>query len=296
MQHACKRHTRKRLVSERIFVSVFGFGKCHFCTEAFRLANLAALFELFGAFQMFFEVLLGRLAHYDKFLAQAKRKILCRHIHENCILRHLEFGLAGVHVFLRGVVRGINLEARKDGPHDGQAGVKEPVVLHLHVEIGIFNLFGGFLALALCHLHSGIVGGLAIHDPLPDIRRFSIYVCLGRFFVHAGFLRLRYGLLVCFGIGAVVRGKISFRIGGSPGNIAERLLNLPEVNRNGVIDFGNARRQTHCREEPCKSFVLAAFGDIHFCLFGLDFRIVGHRQIQRILQRKRGGVHSHTAT
>ena len=53
VQHACKSHTGKRLVAKGVFVSVLGFGEGHFGAEAFGLANLAALFELLGTFQMF---------------------------------------------------------------------------------------------------------------------------------------------------------------------------------------------------------------------------------------------------
>ena len=283
MQKACKRHTGQRLIAQSVFVSVFCFSKRNFGTEAFRLANLTAFFQFLGAIQMFFEVPLGCLAHYDKFFAQTKRKVLCRHIHEHRVLRHLEFGLAGVHVFLGGIVCGINLETRKNGPHDGQAGVKEPIILHLHVEIGIFDLLGGFLALAFSHFHGGIVSVLAAHDPAPDIGRFGIHIGFGRFFVHARFHRLAYSLLISFSVSSVVCRKISLGISGSPGNIAQRLLNSPKVNRNRVINLGNACRQAHRREESGKSFVFTTFGYIHFRLFGLDLRIVGHSHVQRIL-------------
>ena len=227
MQQACKRHAGKRLVAESIFVGVLGFGQSNFGTQAFRLANLTTFFKLLGAVQMFFKIFLGRLAHHDKFFAQAKREILCRHIHEDRILRHLKFGLAGVHVLLGGIVCRINLETRKDGPYNSEAGVKEPIVLHLHVEIGILDLFSRFLPFALGHLHSGIVCILAIHDTAPDIGGLGIHISLGRFFVHAGGHRLRNRFLVCFRISAVVGGKVSLRISGSTRDIGKWLLNTP---------------------------------------------------------------------
>ena len=56
---------------------------------------------------------------------------------------------------------------------------------------------------------------------------------------------------------------------------AGNMMIEPNVNNEDtkltVIDFGNASRQTHCREESGKSFLFATFGNIHFSLFSFDF-------------------------
>ena len=77
--------------------------------------------------------------------------------------------------------------------------------------------------------------------------------------------------LVSLGVGPIVRGDISLGIGGRTRDIAQGLLYAPKVDINGIIDFGNASRQTHCREESGKSFLFATFGNIHFSLFSFDF-------------------------
>ena len=131
---------------------------------------------------MFFEVLLGGLTHADKFFAQAERKVLGRDIHQNGVLRHFKFRLTGVHIFLGCVISRINLETGKDRPHNGQACVKEPVVLHLHVVVGV--LCGRTILFR--SLHGGVIDILAIDDSTPDIGRFGIHISLGGLFVHAG--------------------------------------------------------------------------------------------------------------
>ena len=291
VQQACKSHTGKRLVAEGIFVSVFGFGKGHFGTETFRLANLTALFELLGTVQMFFKVLFSRLAHADKLFAQAERKVLGRDIHQNGVLRHFKFCLTGVHILLGGVISRINLETGKNRPNDGQASVKEPIVLHLHVEIGVVDVLSRGRAILFRSLLSECFWRTRAKLFLEGI--FGISLCLG----FAPRLGIGAFVSLLITIGSFVVGlDICLGISGSTGYIAKRLLDTPEVNINGVIDFGNASRQTHRREETGKSFIFATLGNIHFRLFSLDFGIVRHGHIQRILQRKRCRISSHATT
>ena len=232
---------------------------------------------------MFFKVLLGRLAHADKLFAQAERKVLGRHIHEHGVLRHFKFSLAGVHILLGGIVSGINLETGKDRPNDGQASVKEPIVLHLHVVVGVLCgrtiLFRSLLGKRFRRTRAKLF--------LEGV--FGISLCLG--FVPRLGIGAFVSLLIASG-SLVVGIDISLGISGRTSDIAQ----TPEVNINGVIDFGNASRQTHRREETGKSFVFATLGNIHFRLFSLDFGIVRHGHIQRILQRKRCRISSHATT
>ena len=220
MQEACKSHAGQGLVTESIFISVLGFGKGHFGTEALGLADLATFFKLLGAFEMFCKVSLGRFAHHNKLFAQAERKVLGRDIHEDRILCHFEFGLARVHIFLGGIVSGINLETGKDRPHNSETGVKEPVVLHFHVEIGVLDFIRRFLLFALRHLHGSVISVLAVDNAFPDFSGLGIHSGFCGFVIQSRALSLSQGFLVGFGIGAVVRCQISLRVGCGPRNIS----------------------------------------------------------------------------
>ena len=183
MQKTCKSHASKRLVAESIFVSVFGFGESHLGTETFGLANLAAFFKLFRTIQMFFKIFLCRLAHANELFAKAERKILRCDIHKDGVLSHLEFSLASIHILFSGIVSGINLEPGKNRPNNSEAGVKEPIVLHLHVEIGFVDFLLVFSPILFGHLDSRIVCVLTVDDPFPNIGRLGIHSRLSRFFI-----------------------------------------------------------------------------------------------------------------
>ena len=224
MQKACKCHAGKRLVAQGVFVGVLRLRQSHLGTETFRLADLPARLKLLGTFQMLFKVPHRGFAHPGKFLGQAERKVLGRHVHQNCILRHVEFGLARIHIFLSGIVRRSNLESRKDGPDGGEAGVEENVVLHLHAKIGIVDFIGILLFRSIRILYGGIPRILTRHNAVPNFGRPRIHIGLGGIFAHARGSRLRNGILVRLGIGTVIGGDIRLGVGGSPRDIGHRLL------------------------------------------------------------------------
>ena len=224
MQKACKCHAGKRLVAHRILIGILRFRQGHLGTEPFGLADLPARLKLLGTFQMLFKVPHRSLAHPGEFLGQAERKVLSRHVHQNCILRHVELGLARVHVLLCRIVRRRNLEARKDGPDSGEARVEEHVVLHPHAKFGIVDLVGHLLFRFFRILYGGIPRILAGDNTVPDFGRPRIHIGLGGIVAHARFARLRNGILVRLGIGTVIGGDIRLGVGGSPRDIGHRLL------------------------------------------------------------------------
>ena len=235
-----------------------------------------------------FQVLHRGFAHHRKFLGKAQRKVLGRHIHQDGVLRHVEFRLAGSHVLFRGIVCRINLEAGKDGPHHGHAGVEEHVVLYLHAKVGIVYLIRRIGAVIFCSLLGKRIHLVAPHDTAADFVHPLVHHALGSRLVQPGGHRLLHGIVVGLRVRHVVCRKVRLRICGGTGHLAQGPLEAAQVNRNRVVNLRDTRRKGNLRQEPGEGFALPAFGHFDLCLFGLNLRVVRLRHFQGFLQRKRG--------
>ena len=161
---------------------------------------------------MFFQILLGVLPHHRQFFGQPKGKVLGGHIHQDGILRHVKSGLLGVYVFLGGIVGGINLETRENGPDGRKPSIEEQFVLDLHPEFGIVNL--GLRRIHLLLGGGGVLVGLLLGDFLggPSEPTFGESVGLG-----CG-QPLSQGTVIGLGIprtGLIIGVNVSLGIGGS---------------------------------------------------------------------------------
>ena len=250
VQQARKRHSGKRLVTQSILVCILRLCKRDFGTQAFRLAYLAAFLEFLGAFQVAFEVLHRGFAHHGKFLGEAERKVLGRHVHQDGVLRHVEFRLAGSHVLLGRIVCRINLEAGEDGPHHGHAGIEEHVVLYLHAKVGIVYLIRRIGAVIFCSLLGKRIYLVAPHDTAADFVHPLVHHALGSRLVQPGRHRLLHGIVVGLRVRHVVCRKVRLRIRGGTGHLAQGPLEAAQVNRNRVVNLRDTRRKGNLRQEP----------------------------------------------
>ena len=283
MQKACKRHAGKRLVAQGILIRILSLGERNFGTQAFRLANLATRLKLLGTLQVPFQVLHGRLAHHGKFFGKAERKVLGRNIHQHGVLRHVKFSLAGVHVFLRRIVGGINLETGKDGPNNRHSCIEEPVVLNLHAKIGVVNFLGRLETFCFGSLlDKGIRLGVP-HNSTTDFIGLLVHHALRGCLVKPSSHGLFHGIVIGVRIGQIVCGKVCPRIGGSPGHFAQGALKAAQVDRNRVINLRYTRSERNFRHKARPCLGLPALRHFDLGLLRLYLRVIRFRHFNRFL-------------
>ena len=228
--------------------------------QAFCLADLATCFQLFGTFQMVFQVTLRRLAEQRQFFGQSQGKVPSCDIHENRILGHVKFGLAGSHVFFSGIVGRINLEPSKYRPDNGQSRIEKHVILDPFPEIRHGRIQRRF------RLHPS-----KISHRITDIPRHRICHFTGH--SRAG------GTLV----GRLVTGLIIILVSLGAMHRDNPRTNFVQIDIDGVVNLGDSRRQGDGGHKAGPGLVLAALGHFDLGFFGLDLRVARLCHVKGIL-------------